>query len=260
MPFAQVSPDTRLYYRLEGLASKPVPILSHSLGADHGMWNPQMPALLEHYRVLRYDTRGHGASDSPAGEYSIELLGRDVLALADSLGIAKFAFCGLSLGGMTGQWIAAHAPDRVTKLVLANTSAKFPAPEIMEARRKTVLESGMAPLEESVIGRFFSAEALAVPNPHIDSARVTLLATNPVGYASCCAAVRDLDNRAILASIAAPTLVIGGTKDVSTPWAGHGDMLVAGIAGARGVQLDSAHLSNIEQPEAFTRALLDFLG
>lgn len=253
------SDGTKVHYRLEGREDLPVLVLSHSLGCDHGMWSPQMPALLERFRVLRYDTRGHGASDAPVGEYTLERLGRDVVELAESLGVTSFAFCGLSLGGMTGQWIAANAPDRITRLVLANTSAKFPDPSIMEARRRTVLESGVAAVADAVLGRFFMASTLASPNAHVASIRTVLLATNPVGYAGCCAAVRDLDTRAIIGKITVPTLVIAGDNDMSTPWVGHGDMLAAGIAGAKAVRLPTAHLSNIERPVEFTSALLGFL-
>ncbi len=123
MPFATVN-NTRLFYRLEGRGGLPVLVLSHSLGCDHSMWAPQMPDLLDHFQVLRYDTRGHGASEVPAGDLTLDQLGQDVLGLADALGIAKFAFCGLSMGGAIGQWLAIHAPQRITALVLANTSAQ----------------------------------------------------------------------------------------------------------------------------------------
>jgi len=260
MPFAQIDGNTRIYYRVEGLPTKPVLILSHSLGADHGMWLPQVPALLDYFRILRYDTRGHGASDATDGDYTLDQLGNDVLALADALGIEKFAFCGLSLGGMTGQWIAANAPQRVTHSVLANTSPKFPDPSIMENRRKTVLSEGMAPLEASVMGRFFSEATLRSTNPHVETSRAVLLATNPKGYAGCCAAVRDLDTRGLLARITSPTLVIAGTGDQSTPWEGHGSVLASEIPGAKSVLLDTAHLSNIERPQEFTAALMRFVG
>lgn len=261
MPFVTVEPHVRLYYRLEGNPGLPVLMLSHSLGADHGMWDPQMPALLQRYQVLRYDTRGHGASDAPAGECTLERLALDALGIADELRIDQFAFCGLSLGGMTGQWIAAQAPARITHLVLANTSAKFPDPSIMENRRKLVLDAGMSAVEESVMGRFFMPSTLAeARNPYVATTRRTLLATPATGYAGCCCAVRDLDNRGFLKEIAAPTLVIASDFDQSTPWPGHGDFLVAQIRGARSVLLPTAHLSNIEAPEAFAMALLSFLG
>jgi 3-oxoadipate enol-lactonase len=258
MPFLSID-NTRIYYRLEGNENKPVLVLSHSLGADHGMWNPQVPELLDYFRLLRYDTRGHGASDASPGDYTIERLAHDVLALTDALGIAQFAFCGLSLGGMTGQWIAAQAPGRITKLVLANTSAKFPDPSVMETRRQTVLSGGMKAIEDPVMQRFFMKTSLEAGDPYVASARTTLLATNPVGYAGCCAAVRDLDNRELLHRIDCPALIIAGDHDVSTPFAGHGDLLAARISGSQVVHLPTAHLSNIEQPQAFTAAVLDFL-
>jgi 3-oxoadipate enol-lactonase / 4-carboxymuconolactone decarboxylase len=242
MPFFEVEPGIRLYYRLEGAPGRPVLMLSHSLGADHEMWAPQVPALLEHLQLLRYDTRGHGASDAPAGEYTLERLALDALAIADHC-----------------QWIAAHHPQRVTHLVLANTSAKFPDPSIMDNRRRLVLAEGMRSVEQAVMGRFFQASSLASDNPHVATTRNTLLATDPVGYAGCCAAVRDLDNRTILASIQAPTLVIGSETDQSTPWAGHGDYLVANIEDAKALLLPTAHISNIERPHSFTTALLEFL-
>ncbi len=136
-------------------------VLSHSLGLDHGMWDAQTADLLPHFQVLRYDTRGHGASSVAAGDYSIAELAQDVLALADACGVARFAFCGLSLGGMIGQWLGAHAPDRLTHLVLANTSSRLTDPQPMEARRRAVLEHGMAAVEELVMGRFFSPAVLA---------------------------------------------------------------------------------------------------
>src|SRR5215469_14208357 len=137
----------RHYYRLDGSDDRPVLIFSHSLGCDHTQWDAQSVAFEPYFRVLRYDIRGHGATDVTTGDYSIELLSRDVLALADALGIRQFAWCGLSLGGMIGQWLGANAADRLTALVLANTSARFPDSSIMESRRRTALESGIAPLE-----------------------------------------------------------------------------------------------------------------
>jgi 3-oxoadipate enol-lactonase / 4-carboxymuconolactone decarboxylase len=251
--------NMRLFYRLEGAAEKPALILSNSLGTDHEMWAPQIPHFLDYFRVLRYDTRGHGASDAPGGDYSIELLARDVLELTRALGIGKFAFCGLSLGGMTGQWLAAHAPERLSALILANTSALMAPKSNWDTRRQAVLTSGMSAIADMVIGRFFSAETLASDSPYPHSTRNTFLGTNPVGYAGCCAAIRDMDQVALLRKITVPTLVISGDRDVSTPWVGHGEILAREIPGARSVQLPAAHLSNLERPHSFTAAVLDFL-
>jgi 3-oxoadipate enol-lactonase/4-carboxymuconolactone decarboxylase len=256
LPFVKVN-NLRTYYRLEGTAGAPLLVLSHSIGTDHGMWAPQMPDLLQHLQVLRYDTRGHGASDAPAGEYSIEQLGRDLLGLVDALQISKFAFCGLSLGGAVGQWLALNAGDRLTALVLASTSPQFGPITNWDTRRRTVLEKGMLAIAEMAIGRFFAADK--VGSAEANSIKSVLSATDPVGYAGCCSALRDVDHRKVLGKIATPTLVIVGDKDVSTPWEGHGEILATEIPGAKTVRLPAAHLSNLERPRSFTTALLEFL-
>jgi 3-oxoadipate enol-lactonase/4-carboxymuconolactone decarboxylase len=258
MPFA-TNNDTRIYYRLEGSSDRPLLILAHSLGADHGMWLPQVPALLDHFQVLRFDIRGHGASDAPAADYSIEQLGRDVLAVAEAAGRKQFAFCGLSLGGMIGQWLAGNAAECVTRLVLANTSPKVADASLFEARRRTVLEQGMTAIADGVMQRFFSARTLGGKLPSVASIRATLLGTNPAGYAGCCAAIRDMDHTALLGHIRVPTLVIAGDHDVSTPWTGHGEVVARSIPGALARRLPAAHLSNLEKPSYFNTALLEFL-
>ena len=258
MPFAD-SAGCRIYYRLEGVIGRPLLVLVHSLGADHGMWDPQMPALLSRFAVLRLDLRGHGASGAPAGDYTIAQLGRDVLAVVAAIGQGGFAYCGLSLGGMVGQWLGLNAGDRLQKLVLANTSPRVADPTLFEARRVAVLAHGLSAVEEPVMARFFTARTLASSSPVAESIRSVLLATNPAGYAGCCAAIRDMDHRPFLASIQAPVLVIGGHQDVSTPWAGHGEILAQTIPGARAVMFDTAHLSNVERPASFAAALFDFL-
>jgi 3-oxoadipate enol-lactonase/4-carboxymuconolactone decarboxylase len=258
LPFATVD-NIRLFYRLEGKADAPVLVLSHSIGTDHGMWAPQIDDLLPHFQVLRYDTRGHGASDAPAGEYSVERLGRDVIALADELKISKFAFCGLSLGGAIGQWLALNASDRVSALVLANTSPQFGARTNWETRIRIASEQGMAGLVDIVMPRMFSSETLARGDIYANAVRSVLLGTNPAGYAGCCAALRDVDHTRSLGKIRTPTLVIVGEHDVSTPWAGHGEILAREIPGARASHLAAAHLSNLERPRSFTTALLEFL-
>jgi 3-oxoadipate enol-lactonase/4-carboxymuconolactone decarboxylase len=258
MAFADLGTH-RGYYRLEGGPGKPVLVLSHSLGLDHTMWDPQVPDLLSHFRVLRYDIRGHGASDAPPGEYSIDALGRDALALADALGLDAVAWCGLSLGGMIGQWIAIHAADRLSALVLANTSPRIADPAGMEARRVTVLEQGMAAVVDAALARFFTPALLAESPPRVASARETFLRTSAVGYAGAAAAVRDLDLRDSIGRIRAPTLIVSGDADASMPWEAHGALLASAIAGARVARLASAHLSNLELPRTFTRTVLEFL-
>jgi 3-oxoadipate enol-lactonase/4-carboxymuconolactone decarboxylase len=223
------------------------------------MWAPQVEDLLPHFQVLRYDTRGHGASDVSPGEYSVERLGRDVLGLADALKVPRFAFCGLSLGGAVGQWLALNAPDRVTGLALANTSPQFGPRANWETRIRTVQEKGMAGIVDLVMQRFFSAETLARGDGYPDAIKSVLLGTDPAGYIGCCAMLRDVDHTRLLKDIRIPTLVIAGDRDVSTPWQGHGEILAREIPGARALHLAAAHLSNLERPRSFTVALLDFL-
>jgi 3-oxoadipate enol-lactonase/4-carboxymuconolactone decarboxylase len=182
-----------------------------------------------------------------------------VLAIADAAGLAQFAFCGLSLGGMIGQWLGANAGERLTHLVLANTSPKSTNPEMMEERRTKVLKNGMPAIVDSVMQRFFTKESLAANSPEVASTRRTFLATNPVGYAGCCAAIRDMDNRASLPTIQTPTLIIFSEKDLSTPWTANAEILAASIPDAQVASLPTAHLSNLEAPRSFTAALFDFL-
>jgi len=256
VPFAEIH-NTRLFYRLEGRSNFPPMVLSHSLGCDHAMWAPQMPDLLEHFQVLRYDARGQGASDVPPGDYTLDQLGQDVLALADKLGIDRFAFCGLSMGGAVGQWLAIHAPQRLSALILANTAPKLGTPDTWNERRKAVLSGGMQAIVDATMQRFFSPDKQ--DTVWAQSTRRVILGSDPKGYAACCAALRDTDMRASLSRISSPTLVIGGDRDPSTPWEGNGSILAANIPGAKTVLLQTAHLSNLEEPVAFTRAVLDFL-
>jgi 3-oxoadipate enol-lactonase/4-carboxymuconolactone decarboxylase len=258
LPFVTIG-DFRMFYRLQGNAGRPVLILSHSIGTDHSMWDLQVPDLLPQFQILRYDTRGHGASDVSAGEYSVEMLGRDLLCLADTLGISRFAFCGLSMGGAIGQWVAARAPERVTHLVLANTSPQFVPRTNWETRIAAVLKGGIPAIVDLAMSRFFLAETLVKKNPYAASIRSVLLGTDPAGYTGCCAALRDMDHGGLLSKIKAPTLVIVGDHDVSTPWSGHGERLASEIIGAKALHLAAAHLSNIERPRSFTTALLEFL-
>ncbi|MCU1332383.1 MAG: 4-carboxymuconolactone decarboxylase / 3-oxoadipate enol-lactonase [Candidatus Angelobacter sp.] len=256
MPFAEVN-NTRLFYRLEGRGDLPALVLSHSLGCDHSMWAPQMPDLLDHFQVLRYDTRGHGASAVPTGDYTLDQLGQDALGLADKLELARFAFCGLSMGGAVSQWLAIHAPGRLTALVLANTSPRFGTPDTWEDRRKAVREGGMQAIVDVIMQRFFSPDKQN--SVWAQSTRAVVLGTDPKGYAACCAALRDADMRAALGNISVPTIVIGCDKDLSTPWQANGAILARDIPGAKAVRLQTAHLSNLEQPRAFTTTVLDFL-
>ncbi|MEO8509572.1 MAG: 3-oxoadipate enol-lactonase [Betaproteobacteria bacterium] len=258
MPIADLA-NTRLHYRLDGPATARVLMLSNSLGTDLGMWEPQMPALTRDFRVLRYDTRGHGLSAVAVGPYSIEDLGRDAVALLDHLALDRVDFCGLSLGGMTGMWLGIHAPQRVRRLVLANTAARIVPPDLWNARIERVNAGGMAAISDAVLARWFSAEFIAREPATLAAMKAMMERVPPEGYVACCAAVRDMDQRGEVAGIAAPTLVIVGKDDAATPPA-EGEFLAAEIAGARIVRLPAAHLSNVELAPAFTAALSSFLS
>lgn len=249
----------RLYYEIEGRDDAPLLVLSNSLGTTLDMWAPQMPALLRHFRVLRHDARGHGRSDLTPGPYSIAQLGADVLALMDQLGMERAHFCGLSMGGMIGMWLGTHHAHRLNRLVLCNTAARIGSPDTWNSRIAKVDAEGMASIADTVLDRWFTAGFRQRAPEQVAAVRDMLLNTAPAGYSANCAAVRDMDQRAEIASIAVPTLVIAGTHDGSTP-AAEGRAVADAIPGARYVELDAAHLSNWEQSEQFTQALLGFLS
>jgi 3-oxoadipate enol-lactonase len=249
----------RIAFRLEGLGGAPVLMLSNSLGTDMAMWDPQMAELTKAFRVLRYDSRGHGASDWPAGGYSMDRLGRDAVQLLDYLNLDRVHFCGLSKGGMVGQWLGMRAPARIDRLVLANTSTYMGPPANWQARIAGVMRDGMAPLVEASLQRWFTP-GFPERNPDAVAAiRKMLLACDPAGYSGCCAAIRDMDMSVAAGLITCPTLVVAGARDPSTSLA-DGQFLVDAIPDARLVVLDAAHLSNVEQPVAFSAAVLAFLG
>ena len=248
-----------LEYRWDGPEGAPVLILSNSLGTNLAMWEPQIAAFAGRFRVLRYDSRGHGASDAPAGDYTIERLGRDALALLDALGVAQARFCGLSKGGMVGMWLGTHAPQRLARLVLSNTSAHMPAPELWKTRIEAVRNGGMAAIVEGIIERWFTPAFRAAEPDTVAKVAAMVLATPPMGYAGCCAAIRDMDLRGGLAGIGLPTLVIVGDRDPATP-PEAGEAIAAAIPGARLARLPAAHLSNIELPGRYAEAVLDFLA
>jgi 3-oxoadipate enol-lactonase len=253
-----VDDGRRIAIRVDGAGDRPPLLLSNSLGTTLHMWDAQMPALSEAFRVIRYDSRGHGESDAPAGDYSIARLAADALAVLDSLHIETAAFVGLSKGGMVGQWLGAHAPQRLTRLVLANTAAWMGPPQAWQSRIETVMKDGMGAITEAVLERWFTPGFRDAAPDAVTPVRDMLLATAPHGYAGCCAAIRDMDQRGSLGAIGVPTLVIGGLQDPATPPA-KAEEIADGVAGARLVMLDAAHLSNIEQPQAFTAALMAFL-
>jgi 3-oxoadipate enol-lactonase len=245
-------------YRFDGPQEAPVLVLSNSLGTNYDMWLPQMDAYASRYRVLRYDSRGHGQSAVTPGPYTIEQLGRDVIALLDALDIERAHFCGLSKGGMVGMWLGVNAPRRINRLVLCNTAAKIGTAEIWNARIDAVRRGGMAAVADTVVERWFT-EGFRTRDPAaVARVRQMLLDTPPDGYAACCAAVRDMDQRATIAHISHPTLVIAGAHDGVTSPADTRPIAEA-VPGARYVELDASHLSNVEQASRFTEAVLGFL-
>ena len=256
MPFIDRD-GARLWWRSDGDSAKPALLLGNSLGTDTTLWDPVLDRLLAHFRVLRFDMRGHGASSATSGEYTIELLARDALAVADAGGAARFHYAGISIGGMVGQWLGANAHDRLASLILSTTAPKS-NPDVWTARIDAVRAGGMAAIADAVLSRWFTPAFLARPSPRLASARSTLVATDPIGYIGCCAAIRDMDLRPLLARIAAPTLVITATHDLATPKE-QGESIANAVAGARRVELPFAHIAIVEAPGRFADAMLRFL-
>ncbi len=259
MPFFTSHDGTRLFYRVEGPEDGPALIFSNSLGADLGLWQAQASGLAHTFRIVRYDQRGHGASECAAsGTVTLDDLGRDVLTLADVLNLPTFSFCGISMGGATGLWLAAHAPDRVAKLVLANTATTFPAPEVWAERIAAIEANGMTAISDGVIERWFSPSFREADPPAVAAVRAMIEGTDPRGYAAICRMLMHLDISALLPKVAAPTLVISGSDDPSTP-SERGQAIAGGIADARHAMLPARHISNIEQANAFTLLVAEFL-
>jgi 3-oxoadipate enol-lactonase len=257
MPTIEVN-GARINYQIDGAENAPPLMLSNSLGTNLHMWDKQVPSLAKRFRVVRYDTRGHGKSEATPGPYTCRQLGEDALAMLDALKLPKVRFCGLSMGGMIGMWLARHAPARIEQLVLCNTAAKFGMPEIWNQRIATVRASGMEAITNSVIERWFTKEFRESSPKEIEPIVAMLHETKPEGYAGNCAAIRDVDQRFAISEITAPTLVIGGKHDPATPFAAA-ELIASRIPGAKLVALEAAHISNVEQPEAFTKALDGFL-
>jgi 3-oxoadipate enol-lactonase len=249
----------QIHYELSGPENLPTLVLSNSLGTNLAMWDTQMEEFGKHFRVLRYDTRGHGQSQVTPGPYSFDMLGRDVLALADDLGIGKFSFCGLSMGGVTGMWLGANASYRLQRLVLCSTAAKIGSAETWNARIEALRKGGAKSIAGGTMERWFTAAFREREPQTVARIREMVESTSKNGYIACCEALREADFRESLKSIRTPTLVISGTHDPATTPA-DGRFIAEEISGAQHAELDAAHMCNIEQAERFTKEVCDFLN
>jgi 3-oxoadipate enol-lactonase len=248
----------RIHVEVEGPESAPALMLSNSLGTDLHMWDDQAAAFAREFRLVRYDRRGHGRSDAPPGPYSMDRLGRDVLAILDTLGIERINWCGLSMGGMVGMWLGANAPTRVDKLVLSNTAAFFPDKAMWDGRIKFARENGLDAIVDATMERWFTQHFRETSPQTVARIRTMFVATKVNGYTACGEAIRDMDHRPLLAKIRAPALVISGRHDPSTT-VEAGEFIAQHMPNARLELLDTAHLANVEQPRVYADAVLKFL-
>ena len=247
----------QIYWRTDGDPALPKLVLLNSLGTEHGLWNPVMPALLESFHVLRMDKRGHGGSTVLVDACSIADLASDVLSVMDAARWERASICGVSIGGMQAMWLGAHAPERVERLVLSNTSASIPA-EVFAGRIAQVREQGLGLMADQVLGRFFTPDFIAAGSPAFHSVREALLQVDPMGYIACCAAIRDMDLLTFIGQIKAPSLVIIGEHDQSTP-AAMGEQIACGISDCETAVVPYAHIPLSEAPTDYAQIVSRFL-
>ena len=247
-----------IHVEVEGPEGAPALMLSNSLGTDLSMWDPQAMAFAEKLRLIRYDRRGHGQSGAPKGPYSMERLGRDALAILDALKIEKTHWCGLSMGGMVGQWLAANAPERMDRVILSNTACYYADKEIWNGRIRLLREKGLPAVVDGTMERWFTKDFRERSPQTIARMSALLLKTPLEGYIGCCEAVRDMDHREILSKIKAPVLIIAGKQDPATT-VENAEFIRDRVSGSKIALIDAAHISNVEQPEIYTRTVLDFL-
>jgi 3-oxoadipate enol-lactonase len=243
---------------VEGPEDRPVLMLSNSLGANLHMWDAQVKPFTQHFRLVRYDRRGHGKSGAPAGPYSMEMLGRDVLAVLDALKIDRINWCGLSMGGMVGMWLGANAPERIERLVLSNTAAYYDDKPLWQGRVRMVREKGLTALVDGTMERWFTKEFRERNPLAIVKMMEAFVATPVEGYAGCCEAIAAMDHREIIRGIKAPTMVIAGRHDPATT-VENAEFIRGRIPGASLTILDAAHIANIEQPHDYADRVLGFL-
>jgi 3-oxoadipate enol-lactonase len=243
-----------------GPGDAPVLLLGGSLGTTLDMWEPQVPELSRTYRVIRFEHRGHGGSPVPNGPYTIDELGADVVTMLDRLGLTRVSYCGLSIGGMVGQWLAINAPERIDRLILLCTAPFLPPASAWHERAAAVREAGTPEVvADAVLGRWFTPEYAASHRDVVARYRATISGIDPEGYAGCCEAIAAMDLRAGLSGISAPTLVVTGRQDPSIP-PEHGEAIAAAIPGARLEILDpGAHLASVERADAVTPLIAEHL-
>lgn len=243
---------------IEGDENREGLMLSHPMGTNLHFWDPQIPALLEHFRVVRYDSRGHGASVANQGPYSVEGLGREALAIMDALGIERVQWLGLSMGSVVGLWLLVHARERIGRAVLASTAAQIPGPDLWNNRIQSARDTGMNGVAMAAAERWFT-KTFRDANPEKVAAVMEMVRTTPLhGYLTACAAGRDMDQSEAIRSIRNKVLVIAGRHDPSTP-PGMGALVASSIEGAKFVTLEASHMANIEDEANFTKAVVDFL-
>jgi 3-oxoadipate enol-lactonase len=248
-----------LHYSVDGDSRAPVLLFSNSLGTTHELWQPQVEALSPVFRIVRYDTRGHGQSEASPGPYTIEMLGLDALAVMDAAGVSRAHVCGLSLGGLTAMWLAIHAPGRVDTVVLASTAARICDAGFWQQRIEHVEAAGLEPLADASMARWFT-DGFRAAHPDIVAHYRRMLVASPVsGYVSCCGVLRDADLRGEIGAITAPALVVAGLHDPVTP-PSDADAIRSRIRDARVTVLDAAHIANVEQADAFNSRLLAFIN
>ena len=253
------SNDAQINYQTFGDASKPALVFSNSLGTKFSMWQPQLDALKKDFYMICYDTRGHGQSSAPQGPYSIELLGEDVIHLMDNLHIDKANFCGISMGGLTGQWLAINHPERFEHVIVAKTAAPIGQEQAWLDRSTLVREEGLRPIAATAASRWFTDPFIQSQATIVETLSNDLGASSAEGYASCCEALAKADLREKLESIHVPLLVIAGRKDPVTT-VSDAQYMVNHIRSSALFEIDASHISNIEQPKAFNQAILDFIA
>jgi 3-oxoadipate enol-lactonase len=257
MPVIQ-SDGCPIYFEIAGPQDAPILMLSNSLGTNLHMWGDQVKPFTSAFRLLRYDRRGHGQSGVPKGPYSMEQFGRDAIAVMDAVGAKKVHWCGLSMGGMVGQWLGAHAPERIDRLILSNTSCYYAAPQAWDDRIAAIRKGGLAAIANGVMNVWFTKDFHERSPDTIAYMKAMLLECPAEGYIGSAEAIRDMDHREIIKNITAPTLVIAGRQDMGTT-VEAAEFIRSRIPGASLTLLDAAHISNVELPGLYADTVLGFL-